>query len=73
MESDQASPNEKLMIANEYSLAKRPKQKLCTKSMGKQCVQRVCPKSGSSNDNTRALGPRRALATERQLCIHVLV
>ena len=41
-ESDQASPD----LANEYSLAmqKSQSQKLCTKSMGKKCVQKVCPK-----------------------------
>ena len=44
-ESDQASP----VVANEYSLshAKSQSHKLCTKSMGRKCVQKVFPKSVS--------------------------
>ena len=53
-ESDQASPD----LANEYSLAmQKANHRNCVqcqwgKSVSKKCVQRVCPKSGSPNDNT---------------------
>ena len=54
-ESDQASPD----LANEYSLAmQKANHRNCVqsqwgKSVSKKCVQRVCQKSGSPNDNTR--------------------
>ena len=53
-ESDQASPD----LANEYSLAmQKANHRNCVqsqwgKSVSKKCVQRVCPKNGSPNDNT---------------------
>ena len=57
-ESDQASPD----LANEYSLAmQKANHRNCVqsqwgKSVSKKCVQRVCPKSGSPNDNTQFYG-----------------
>ena len=57
-ESDQASLD---LIANEYSLAMQKAnhrncvQSQCGKSVSKKCVQRVCPKSGSPNDNTHEI------------------